>query len=388
MQGFKRRFEQRYGREPAVYRAPGRVNLIGEHTDYNDGFVMPAALDFATWVGIAATGNRALRIYSETMQDEVTIDLDRLPEPGGHWSDYVAGVACVLQNAGYGLEGADVLIWSDVPLGSGLSSSAALEVSCASALLHDQAGPSGRDLARLCQRAENEFVGTRCGIMDQYISCCGKKDHALLLDCRELMHRYLPLPASVRLVVCNTMVRHCLVDGEYNRRRESCEQAVRELQTVLPGITALRDVDSGELGRHGHRLDPVVRRRCRHVITENERVEQSAAALEKGDLEAFGRLMGESHRSLREDYEVSCPELDLMVKLAGEVPGVWGARMTGGGFGGCAVNLVQAESVQEFRERVARGYESSTGKSPEIHVCAASDGVGRLEEGQASRPNS
>lgn len=360
-----------------VYRAPGRVNLIGEHTDYNDGFVMPAAIDLYTRATICPRNDRTLSIHSENFTDSVAFNLDEPnPRPRGHWSDYVRGVAITLQRAGYSLKGADLAIRSGVPIGAGLSSSAAIEVAVGLAMLENSGIEIDRiELARLCQQAENEFVGMRCGIMDQFISCCGKAGTALMLDCRSLGYRLLPLPENVMLVICNTMVKHELGSSEYNTRRAECEEGVRYFARLLPDVRALRDVSVNDLERFGRDLDRVVLKRCRHVISENARVIEAASALERGDLQAFGKLMAQSHRSLRDDYEVSCAELDTMVDLAAAVEGVHGARMTGGGFGGCTINLVTAESVAAFKSAVAFGYEQATGLAPEIFVCSTADGA-------------
>ena len=380
--GLKEKFEALYGTTPRIFRAPGRVNLIGEHTDYNDGFVMPAAIGFSTFVAIAPRTDRRLVISSEGFADQADFDLSELrarrsrPPGQEHWSDYVCGVAATLEQAGFRLPGANLLVRGEVPIGAGLSSSAAIEVATGFALL-TVAGFSVDcvELAKLCQRAENEFVGMRCGIMDQFISCNGQAGHALLLDCRSLDYRLLPLADEVRLVICNTMVKHELASGEYNRRREQCEAGVHHLAQHLPGIRALRDVTLQELETYGRDLPEVVYRRCRHVISENARVLLAAEALERADLAAFGQLMNESHRSLRDDYEVSCDELDLMVNLAGQPAGVYGARMTGGGFGGCTINLVSAENVDDFRQAVTSGYQQATGYTPEIYICSASAGA-------------
>lgn len=360
-----------------VYRAPGRVNLIGEHTDYNDGFVMPAAIDLYTEVAIKPREDRTLFIHSENFSDSVEFDLDEPnPRARGHWSDYVRGVAVTLKRAGYRLRGADLAIRGDVPIGAGLSSSAAIEVATGLAMLDNCRIEIDRvNLAKLCQQAENEFVGMRCGIMDQFISCCGKAGTALMLDCRSLDYRLLALPEHVRLVICNTMVKHELGSSAYNTRRAECEAGVKHFAKLLPGIQALRDVTVNDLERFGSDLNEVVFKRCRHVITENNRVIKVAAALERGDLYAIGELMAESHRSLRDDYEVSCSELDAMVDFAAHIEGVFGARMTGGGFGGSTINLVKAANVAEFKRRVAHGYEQATGLEPEIFVCSTADGV-------------
>jgi galactokinase len=374
------KFQELYGQAARIFRAPGRVNLIGEHTDYNDGFVMPAAIDFYTWVAVAPREDRRLSIYSEEFSESVEFDLDDAdPRPAGHWSDYVRGVAVSLEQAGYRLRGANLAIRSEVPIGSGLSSSAAIEVASGLAMLDATSLTIDRtELAKICRRAENEFVGARVGIMDQFISCNGKAGHALMLDCRSLDYRLLPVPDEVRLVVCNTMVKHALAGGEYNVRRAECEAGVRHLAKSLPNVRALRDVTIEELERYGSDLPPVIYKRCRHVITENARVLEAADALERGDLVTFGRLMAESHRSLRDDYEVSCRELDIMVELASKIEGVYGARMTGGGFGGCTINLVRADSVAHFKQEVARGYEEARGLHPEIYTCTAAEGAGRV----------
>ena len=365
-----------------TFRAPGRVNLIGEHTDYNDGFVMPAALDFFTWVRLSPLEQRRLQIFSENFNEEVEVDLDDKDLAArGHWSDYPVGVAVMMERAGHRLRGARLRIRGDVPIGSGLSSSAAIEVATACAL----AANSGlkidaRELALLCQRAENEFVGARVGIMDQFVSLFGQAQHALLLDCRSLEFKLLPLPDNVRLIICNTMVKHELASSAYNERRAQCEAGVRHLAQFYPNVRALRDVTIEQLEQHRTELPDVVYRRCRHVITENARVIEAGEALAQQDLNRFGKLMGESHVSLRDDYEVSSVELDLMVELAQKMDGIYGARMTGGGFGGSTVNLVREERTGEFRARVAESYEMVTKIKPEIYVCSAGNGAEEIRQ--------
>jgi galactokinase len=367
-----------------TFRAPGRVNLIGEHTDYNYGFVMPAALGFSTFVTVSPRSDRKVFLFSENFTEEVEFDLD---DPNikarGHWSDYPKGVAVTLERAGHRLSGARLTIRGEVPIGSGLSSSAAIEVATCYALVSNSGlSIDPIEIAKLCQRAENEFVGMRCGIMDQFVSCRGQAGKALMLDCRSLEHKLLPLPRDPRLVICNTMVKHALAGSEYNKRRAECEAGVRHFAQSLPNVRALRDVKEADLKRYGGDLSEVVYRRCRHVITEIARVLDAARTLEQNDLEAFGRLMCESHRSLRDDYEVSCRELDVMVELARECDGVHGARMTGGGFGGCTVNLVNAENVDQFKQTVAEGYTEATGLVPEIYVCSAADGAREVTRAQ------
>ena len=374
----REKFRREFSAEPRLYRAPGRVNLIGEHTDYNDGFVLPAALELRTWVAAAARPDRRLRIRSLRFGATLEFDLDDpAPAPRRDWSDYVRGVAVMLQKAGHRLTGTDLLIDSDVPIGAGLSSSAALEVSTGYALL-DLAGVAvdRTELALCCQRAENEFVGMRCGVMDQFISCYGAAGHALLLDCRSLAFRLVPIAPSVRLVICNSMVRHELAAGEYNLRRAECERGVALLKSALPAIRALRDVSAAELTAHAALLPELTLRRCRHVITEDERVERAGAALDAGRVEEFGRLMNASHVSMRDDYEISCRELDILVELAWRVEGALGSRMTGGGFGGCTVSMVRADAVERFRASLAAGYAAATGITPDIVICSPGDGVG------------
>ena len=374
-------FRKQFGGAPRVFRAPGRVNLIGEHTDYNDGFVLPAALDVATCAAIAPRSDRTLAVHSLMIDETVSFDLDEAePKARKHWSDYVRGVAWVLEAVGgHRLTGADLMINSTVPLGAGLSSSAALEVAAGYALLSNSG--LAIDLTRLalaCQKAENEFVGMRCGIMDQFIACHGAEGHALLIDCRSLDHRLLPINPGVRLVISNTMVHHKHAAGEYNLRRHDCEEGVKRLSAALPGIKALRDVTLEELERHKDLLTPVIYRRCRHVVSENERTVSAADALASGDVALFGRLMNESHVSMRDDFEISCREVDQMVALNQAVDGVYGARMTGGGFGGCTISLVEAGAVEAFRQSVAKGYQAATGMEPQIFTSTAGAGVGEV----------
>jgi galactokinase len=368
----------RFGERGRVYRAPGRVNLIGEHTDYNDGYVMPAAINLACGVAIEARTDRTLVIHSANATGEARAHLDHLPaKRTGHWTDYVIGIAAALERVGFLLPGANLYIQSEVPLGSGLSSSAALETSVAYALLDSAGYPIElRKLALLCQRVENEYVGARCGIMDQFIACFGKSGHALLLDCRSLNFRLLRVPDQARLVICNTMVKHELASSAYNLRRGECEEAVRLLAAKVPGVRALRDVSKRELEDNRSALPATIYKRACHVIEENDRVLRAASALEAGDLTLFGELMAESHLSLKNSYEVSCQELDLMVEIANRTSGVYGARMTGGGFGGCTVNLVRAETAADFARQVGDAYYCATGLRPNIYICDISEGVG------------
>lgn len=373
-------FKSEFGSSPRVYRAPGRVNLIGEHTDYNEGFVLPAAIGFSCWVAIGQREDGKLVLHSENFGETREAKLDDLKRATGNWSDYPLGVAWGLQQASYRLRGANLYIAGDVPLGAGLSSSAAIEVATGYALLSnsDQAVDCTR-LAKICQRAENEFVGARVGIMDQFVACQGQAGHALLLDCRSLEYRALRLPGNMQLVICNTMVKHKLQGSEYNDRRAECEEAVRRLSKVLPGVRSLRDVSMQQLAQNRGELSETLYKRCRHVITENERVGKAAHALEAGETGVLGELMAESHRSLRDDYQVSCRELDIMVEIARGKAGVYGTRMTGGGFGGCTINLVDAAHAAEFQKTISAEYHAATGLQADIYVCEAAQGAEPVE---------
>lgn len=374
------KFQARFGARPEIYRAPGRINLIGDHTDYNDGFVLPAAIGFYCLIGASRRNDNHLALFSENIGESLTILIADGLKRASRWTDYPVGVFHELQDAGYSLGGANLYISSDVPMGGGLSSSAALEVATAYALLglfEQEINPLS--VAKICQKAENDFVGAKCGIMDQFVSCHGHTGHALLLDCRSLEYRSISIPQQLRIVVCNTMVQHQLRAGEnqYNTRRAECDEGFRRLAAVVPGVRALRDVTLRELEEHRSLLTDRIYKRCHHVVTENRRVQEMATALEENDTKRI-RDMAESHRSLRDDYEVSGPELDLMVALAENQEGVHGARMTGAGFGGCTINLVESSFVEQFQRHVAEGYAEQTGRVPEIYVCEAVDGAGAV----------
>ncbi len=373
-------FERLFNTHPRIFRAPGRVNLIGEHTDYNEGFVMPAAVAFSTYVAIGPRPDRKLLIHSEEFSGNFEFDIDKLPErKTGSWCDYVLGVARVLQQQGQKLTGANLFVHGEVPIGAGLSSSAALEVASALALGSlDHADIPLSEVAKLCRKAENEFVGARVGIMDQFIACQGKKGHALLLDCRSLEFKFAPIPPGLQLVVCNTKVKHDLATGAYNKRREECEEGVRYFAKWDPAIRALRDVSIELLDKHFKALPATIAKRCTHVIRENQRTLDAALALQENDLARIGKLMADSHHSLRDFYEVSCLELDVMVESAEGLPGFVGGRMTGGGFGGCTVNLVHTDHAPAFADQVARRYREATGIEPQIYLCSAEDGAQEL----------
>jgi galactokinase len=370
-----------YGREPRLFWAPGRVNLIGEHTDYNDGFVLPMAINAGTIVAAARREDRVVRVRSANLEESAAFDLDRPGEPVRHiWLDYVEGMARSLEETGLRLAGADLLIQSEVPLGAGLSSSAALEISVGLALLGtSRIDLDRRTLALAGQQSEHNYVGIKCGIMDQYIASLGRAGHALLIDCRSLESNLIPMNLEdVAVVVCDTRVKHALASSEYNLRREQCNQGVAILREVLPHIKSLRDVSTAEFEPHQDRLPELIRNRCRHVVTENARTLAAAEALKAGDLKTMGGLMYESHKSLDRDYEVSSPELNLLVEIASSLDGVIGSRMTGGGFGGCTVNLIERDRIETFSDVVSRKYESGTGKAPLVYVFEAGDGAREL----------
>jgi galactokinase len=377
-----RRAESLFHRPVRVFRAPGRVNLIGEHTDYNEGFVLPAAIRFSTWAAAALRPDDKLIVHSENFSECREFSIAHPPAArGNHWSDYVAGLLFAASRQDLKLSGADVLIHGEVPIGSGLSSSAALETVVALALL--SVGNLDLDrtrMALLCQRAEREFVGVQVGIMDQFVSAHAQAGNALLLDCRSLRYDLNPLRPGSSLVVCNTMVHHQLAGSAYNQRRQECEDGVRDLSRKLPHVRALRDVTPEQLEEHKTLLSPVVYRRCRHVVSENERVLEAAHALRDDRLPHFGELMYRSHESLRDDYEVSCRELDTMVEIASGLPGVYGARMTGGGFGGCTVNLVADAEVTNFCSQIIERYRAATGLEPAVYVTGAAQGAEEINE--------
>ena len=375
-----------------IARGPGRVNLIGEHTDYNEGFVLPAAIGLEIRIAFVPTTDRRVELTLIDGGERSSFDLDAIGPSEGRWIDYVAGTAWSLQDAGLRVCGLRGVLASNLPRSSGLSSSAALELASAWALLDppDLAahGIDGMRLALLCQRAENEHIGVRCGIMDQFASSLGEHDRALLLDCRSLEYRSVPLPTDDHvLVVCDTNAPRRLEASEYNARRAECEAAAASIAEVEPGVRSLRDVDPAMLGRHASRLTPIQLRRAEHIVHENERVVRTVDALAAGDLEAVGALFSAGHASIRDKFKVSSAELDAMVAIAVETPGVVAARMTGGGFGGCTVNLVRRDAVDGFRAAVERDYPERTGRTPRVFVVDASDGAGLVGPDSRDRVN-
>jgi galactokinase len=376
----RQRFHTFAGRAGLISFAPGRINLIGEHTDYSSGFVLPASLAIGTWVASAPREDRIVRVFSENQQEVVEFPVDTEPSQARqHWSDYIAGVIWALQGTDRRLHGVDLFVRSDVPLGAGLSSSAALEVSAAYAVL-SAAGASMTplEIAQTCQRAENEFVGARCGIMDQFIATHGKANHALLLDCASYDWRSVPLPVAHRWIIANTMVRHALAHGEYNVRRAECEHVVSLARRRLPNRSRLADLDAAEERQLAGELPSHLARRLRHIVAENRRVLGAVRALEVGDVATLGRLLVDSHSSLRANYEVSCKELDVMVDLALGLPGVVGARMIGGGFGGCTLTLVEEQHACTVLTQLQSQYLQATGIEPSLYICSFGDAGGAL----------
>jgi galactokinase len=376
---FREMHKARFKADPMIFVAPGRVNLIGEHTDYAEGFVMPAAINFATLAGISPRSDAKIAIYSENQGEEKVFDGVQA-KGTKEWTDYPMGVVAILAGEDHKIPGFSLSIWSDVPLASGLSSSAALEVATAFAVLGlIGASYPGPKLARLCQRAENEFVGANCGIMDQFISTNGQENHALLLDCRDLSYKMAPIPDHVALVIANTMVKHSVAGGDYPTRRRESEAACAVIASHRPRVTFLRDCTLEDLAKWGNEMEPKSYLRAKHVISENLRTVAAADALLKGDMKTLGRLMGEAHTSYSKDFEGSCVEADAMVALAQDLPGLIGARLTGGGFGGCTINLVEQKEAPAFAEALGARYTEQIGIVPQIHVCHASGGAHKLE---------
>lgn len=380
LQSLTEDFREKFSGEP-IYAtfAPGRVNLIGEHTDYNDGFVLPVALARSVCIVLRPRADNLVRMYSSEYRTWHEFNLSSLTKVNGQaWGNYMRGIAWALQQRGHRLRGFEGVVSGNVPRGSGLSSSAALEIATAAAFLYaadinDEL--TGPEVAQAAQRAENEFVGVNCGIMDQFISVLGAKDHALLIDCRSLAYELVPVPTDASIVIGNTKASRSLANSAYNERRQQCEEGVATLQTVLPHIRALRDVSNDELETHRSLLEPLIYQRCHHVVTENERVMKMVQALETGDLSLSGQLMTESHRSLRDDYAVSSDELDAMVNVMAESNGCYGARLTGAGFGGCAIALVEQGHEQSVADAIFSGYPKATNIWPEVYTTRASVGA-------------
>ncbi|RPI22695.1 MAG: galactokinase [Acidobacteria bacterium] len=371
-------YRQIFQRNPEIEtRAPGRVNLIGEHTDYNDGFVLPVDIDRAIWIYASGRNDTLVRAHSLDYGQTTSFDTDRVErDDNAVWSNYIRGVIAEYRKRGDRIRGMDLLVSGNVPIGSGLSSSAALEVATAetcrvlSGLTIDPVA-----LALLSQSAERQFVGVQCGIMDQFVSTLGRESAALFLDCRDLSYQWVPLPTEACIVICDSRKQRSLQTSEYNERRAECEGAVAVLNQALGNIRALRDVTLEQLEDNKHLMPEMRYRRARHVVTENQRVLSAVQALQDGDLPQFGRLMYDSHASLRDDYEVSCRELDILVEVAAPLPGTLGARMTGAGFGGCTVNLVACDAVEDFQAGVIEKYQAKTDLRPLVYVSRPANGV-------------
>lgn len=369
-------FVERFGEPPRwIARSPGRVNLIGEHTDYNDGFVLPMAIDRAVWIALRPRADRRVIVHSLDYDESAEFSLDALEKGPPRWIEYLKGTAWSLASAGRAVAGWEGIVAGDVPVGAGLSSSAALEMATARAL----AAVSGFDwepveMAKLCQRAENEWVGVGCGIMDQLIAGCGREDHAVLIDCRSLRTETVPMPPEARVAILDTGTRRGLVDSAYNERRRQCAAAAEFFR-----VPALRDVDLELFERTAGEMDETTRRRALHVITENDRTLRAADALRRGETAALGALMRKSHESLRDDYGVSSDALDAMVDCASAHPACLGARMTGAGFGGCAVALVRADGAEAFAAETTAAYHRRTGHEPAVYVCRATAGAQLIE---------
>lgn len=385
IQQLKQSFREAYGKAAEqVYFSPGRVNLIGEHTDYNGGYVFPCALSFGTYLLLARNERETLRFRSLNMPEvtELTTDQYTRPLPNNHWVNYPLGCIAQFVKRGHRLPcGYDILIWGNVPAGAGLSSSAALEVVTAYAF-NDllQTGYDRTELAKIGQASEHEFAGVNCGIMDQFASAQGKKDHAIYLNCDTLEFTLVPVKLDgIKVVISNTHSPHKLDSGAYNERVAQCQKALEQLRTVRPELKNLAELSEEAFRAIESAItDPVAHRRARHVVGETARTKQAVEALQKGDIETFGKLMCQSHVSLRDDYEVTGLHLDTLAEEAWKIPGVLGSRMTGGGFGGCTVSLVRDEAIDNFQEQVGKAYREKTGITPDFYVAQIGDGAMRI----------
>jgi galactokinase len=369
-------FLQLFGKRPLIVYSPGRINLIGEHTDYNDGFVLPAAIDKQIIYAIELNGSNRCQAYSTFNSEMAAFDLDNV-QPTKGWINYLMGVVYQLQQRGLPVKGFDCVIAGDIPIGAGMSSSAAVEGGLAAALNHLMGYRlSTMELALIGQKAEHTFPGVQCGIMDQFANLHGKKDQVMLLDCRDLSYTYYPFNfPDQKIVLCNSMVHHSLASSEYNVRRQQCEEGVKALQTRNLEVRSLRDASAAMLETVKEALSADVYKRCSYVIAEIARVQEACTHLQQGSLQAFGRLMYETHEGLSKLYEVSCPELDFLVELAQQRPEVAGARMMGGGFGGCTINLVRTDHVEDYTTFIQSRYKEKFGKTPEVYVTTIEDGV-------------
>lgn len=371
-------FKQHFDGEPRVFQAPGRINLIGEHTDYNDGYILLATIDRYVYVAITRRNDHLLNLWSDKFKEEIGYNLNtHTLSRRGHWSDYVSGILLALQASGVVFNGADIFITSDIPPRAGMATSAAMEAALAYgiALTHEK-NIKLDEVVKICQKAESDLLGQRSGVIDQLVVTNGKAGHALHVDCRTQEIIKIPMPMdSFRIVLCNTMVKHDSGNTEFNRRKSECHQGVRLLKKYYPRTRALRDISTHQFKTGSKRLPNIVRKRCNHVITENERVKLSVTALQKNDLAAMGKQMFASHSSLQRDFQVTSAELDLLVSIALKSEGVYGACMTGEGFGGCTVNLVELDKIETFSQAVRQQFTEEMKYEPEIYVCVSSDGV-------------
>ena len=374
----KNKFKELFSENPLLVRSPGRINLIGEHTDYNDGFVFPAAIDKEICFAVAKNNIGKFRFYAFNLNEGFELEVDKLAKTETLWANYLLGVAAQYKKAGYQIKGVDCVFGGDIPMGAGLSSSAAIENGFAFALKEIFGFEVSKiDMIKMAQKAEHEYVGVMCGIMDQFASMNGKENNAIKLDCRSLNFEYANIILSDYVIVlCDTKVKHELASSEYNARRKECEAGVKILQKHNREITALRDVDIELLQKYKIEFEPIVYKRCEYVVKENRRVEKAFASLQQNDMKTFGELMYLSHEGLRDEYEVSCSELDLLFTLARKSGYIIGARMMGGGFGGCTINLVKKKNIEAFSEIIKTGYVQTTGVEPEIHMVKIVDGTG------------
>lgn len=379
-------FDRLFGSTPFIVRSPGRVNIIGEHTDYNEGFVLPAAIDKAIYVGVSQREDDLIHLYAVDFKESFQVALSTLAPTEKGWPNYILGVVDQLQKAGHTLSGFNLVVDGDVPLGAGLSSSAALECATAFALNELFAlGIERMKMVRLAQMAEHSFAGVKCGIMDQFASLMGRKDHVLRLDCRSLEYEYVPLKLDgYKVLLLNTNVKHSLASSEYNTRRAQCEQGVVWVKEGHPEVHSLRDVTIDMLDRYVAPKDELIYRRCRYVVEENTRLTEGCEDLKRGDLAALGKKMFQTHEGLSKDYEVSCPELDFLVNAVKNNPNVLGARMMGGGFGGCTINLVREEAIDSLIEVLSKTYRTATGLELTAYVAQVEGGSEVIKQNEYS----
>jgi galactokinase len=373
----RKKFRDLYGQEPIVVAAPGRVNLIGEHTDYNEGFVLPGAVDKRMYVAIASQPEPEITIYANHFEESFSFNPEHTLQPVSGWMNYMLGVTHHIKAAGKTIGGAQVLIDGDIPVGAGMSSSAALCSAYGFALNElFNLGLSRMELAFIGQKTEHTFVGVKCGIMDQFASLHGKSGHVMKLDCRSLEYEYIPFDfPEHKIVLVNSMVTHSLAGSEYNVRRQQCEEGVSIIKKTYHDINSLRDVSIEMLQEHQHLISPVVYDRCWYVVTEKDRLLTGCDALQAGDLEAFGKLMIATHNGLSRQYAVSCTQLDFLAERAGYIEGVAGSRMMGGGFGGCTINIVQTEMVDTFKQQIQHAFEQLFQVTPEVYITQIEDGT-------------